>query len=214
MYSAIVISLFRASSDAIRGGADKILFADPKPELNGKTLADVAGELELSPAAAAQEVLRDGNVTVMNLDLYDNENTRRLAQEPWMMTCTDGVSPDPDAGLTHPRAYGGFPKKVELYVDPGGESDDGLITMAFAIRSFSGLAADFLDLTDRGYVREGLAADVVVLNRDGIAAPTTYEDPHRMATGVEHLFLNGERAIADGEVTGALAGRPLLRGIN
>ena len=91
-----------ASSNAmlqIRGGADKILFVDPRPELNGRTLAEVAAERELAPAEAVQDILRDGNASVMNLELYDDANTRRLAQEPWMMTCTDGRTPRPDQAI-------------------------------------------------------------------------------------------------------------------
>ena len=80
----------------IRGGADKILFVDPDPDLSGKTLAEVARERELPPADAVQDILRKDDASVMNLELYDAENTRRLAQESWMMTCTDGVTPRPD----------------------------------------------------------------------------------------------------------------------
>ena len=75
---------------AIRGGADKLLFADPRPELNGRTLAEVAAEWELPVPAAVRRILTAGNAAVMNLDLYDIENTRYLARQPWMMTCTDG----------------------------------------------------------------------------------------------------------------------------
>ena len=76
---------------AIRGGADHLLFADPRPDLNGRTLQDVADEWGMEAPAAARRILRDANAAVMNLGLYDIENVRHLAQLDWMMTCTDGA---------------------------------------------------------------------------------------------------------------------------
>jgi len=125
----------------IRGGAEKLLLADPRPELNGKTLAQVAEEWGLSAPEAARRILRDGNAVVMNLDLYDQNNTRVLAREPWMMTCTDGRTPRPDQPITHPRTFGAFPRKMRLFV-----FEEPLLTPEFAIRSFTGLAADFFKL--------------------------------------------------------------------
>ena len=101
---------------AIRGGADKLLFADPRPELNGRTLAAVAAEWELSIPAAVRRILSAGNAAVMNLDLYDIENTRYLARQPWMMTCTDGRTPSPTQNVTHPRVFGAFTRKIRQFV--------------------------------------------------------------------------------------------------
>ena len=93
---------------AIRGGADHILIVDQRADLNGKTLADVAVEWGLTAPEAARRILRDGNAAVMNLGLYDDENTRYLAGLAWMMTCTDGRDPGPSRPVTHPRAFGSF----------------------------------------------------------------------------------------------------------
>ena len=188
----------------IRGGAEKIRFADPRPELNGRTLAEVAAERRLSVPETVRAILADGNAWVMNLELYDLENTRFLATRPWMMTCTDGGTPLPGQDVTHPRAYGAFPRKIRLFVEEGGD-----ISMAFAVRSMSGLAADFLRLPDRGYIRVGQVADVAVFDRSRIDDPATYDEPHQMSRGLQHLFVNGRRAVTGGIATGALAGRPL-----
>lgn len=199
----------RSATDAmleVRGGAGKILFADPRPELNGKTLAEVAGELELPPAEAVQEILRVNNAVVMNLELYDAENTRVLAQQPWMMTCTDGRTPQPEQVITHPRTFGAFPMKMRLYV-----FDEPLLAPEFVIRSFSGLAADFYRLPDRGYLRDGYVADIVILDPDRYRDRATYEEPRLHAQGVVHVLVNGRFAIRDGEPSGALAGVPLAR---
>jgi len=203
--SAEIMRATRAMLE-IRGGAERIVFSDPRPRLNGKTLAEVARERELEPAAAVQELLRDGNASVMNRELYDHANTRRLAQEPWMMTCTDGRTPRPDQPITHPRAYGAFPMKLRLFV-----FEEPLLSPEFVIRSFSGLAADFYRLPDRGYVREGYVADVAVIDPHTYRDRATYEDPRRPAEGVEHLLVNGEFAIRDRVATGALAGKPIRR---
>lgn len=190
----------------IRGGADKILFVDPDPELNGKTLAQVSRERELEPAGAVQDILRSGNKGVMNLQLYDDANTERLAQEAWMMTCTDGRTPRPDQPITHPRTYGAFPKKMRMFV-----FENDLLTPEFVIRSFSGLAADFFRLHDRGYLREGYVADLVVLDPARYRDLATFESPRQYSEGVVHVLVNGQSAVRDGEATGVLAGLPLTR---
>jgi N-acyl-D-amino-acid deacylase len=190
----------------IRGGADKIMLVDPRPDLNGKTLADVAGERELSPAETVRWILRDGNAVVMNLELYDHNNTRRLAQEPWMMTCTDGRTPRPDQPITHPRTFGAFPKKMRHFV-----FEEELLAPEFMIRSFSGLAADFYRLPDRGYLRDGYVADIVVIDPDRYRDKATFENPRQLSEGVVHALVNGQFAIRDGETTGTLAGVPLRR---
>ncbi len=189
-----------------RGGADKILLVDERPELNGRTLADYAAQQELPVHEAVQAILRIDNATVMNLELYDHANTRRLAQEAWMMTCTDGRTPRPDQAISHPRTFGAFPMKVRLFVE-----EESVIDAAFALRSFSGLAADFLRLSDRGYLRPGYAADVVVLDPSRYRDRATYESPKVLAEGVEQLLVNGRFAIRDGQHTGELHGIPLLR---
>lgn len=190
----------------IRGGADKILFVEPEAGLNGRTLAEVAAERELSPAAAVQEILRSGNKGVMNLELYDHANTRRLAMEPWMMTCTDGRTPEPGQVITHPRTFGAFPMKMRLFA-----FEDGVLDVQTVIRSFSGLAADFFRLPDRGYLREGYVADVAVIDPARYRDLATLETPQRLAEGVEQLLVNGEFAIRDGSATGAMAGVPIER---
>ena len=191
---------------AIRGGADKLLFADPRPELNGRTLAAVAAEWELSIPAAVRRIITVGNAAVMNLDLYDIENTRYLARQPWMMTCTDGRTPSPTQNVTHPRVFGAFTRKLRQFV-----LDERIIAMPFAIRSMTGLAADFLHLDDRVYLRAGAIADIAVFDGDRIRDRATYDQPRQPAEGTVHVLVNGRFAIRDGDATGALAGQPIRR---
>ncbi len=193
---------------AMRGGPEKILFADPDPRLNGKTLAQVADEWGVGvPETVRRIVEENGNAKVMNLDLYDTENTRYLAQKPWMMTCTDGRTPAEGQDVVHPRVYGAFPKKLRDFA-----LEEDLISVPFAVRSFTGLAADFLRLPDRGYLREGMRADVVVLDLDRVRDRATFREPHQYAEGAVHVLLNGSFAVRDGEFTGAMAGHAIRLG--
>ena len=191
----------------IRGGAGRLLFADQRPDLNGKTLQDVADEWGLDAPATARRILREGNAAVMNLGLYDIENVRYLAQLDWMMTCTDGRDPGPTRPVTHPRAFGSFTKKIRDLV-----LDEQLITLPHTVRSMTGLAADFLGWPDHGYLREGYAADITVLDVGAVEDMATYENPHQYSRGTVHVLVNGTFAIRDGEATMALPGRALVRG--
>ena len=192
---------------AIRGGGERLLFADQRPELNGRTLAEVADEWGMEAPAAARRILRDGNAAVMNLGLYDGDNLRYLAGRDWMMTCTDGRDPGPTRPVTHPRAFGSFTKKIRDLV-----LDEELLALPFTIRSMTGLAADFLGWRERGYLREGYLADIAVLDLETLDDMATYENPHQYSRGTVHVLVNGVFAIRDGEATMVLAGRPLVRG--
>ena len=191
----------------IRGGPERILIVDERADLNGRTLAEVAVAWGMTAPEASRAILREGNASVMNLGLYDDENTRYLAGLAWMMTCTDGRDPGPTRPITHPRAYGSFTKKLKELV-----IDDDLITLPFAVRSMTGLAADFLGWTERGYLREGMMADIAVLDLTTLDDLATYEDPQQYSEGTAHLLVNGVFAIRDRAATLALAGTPLVRG--
>jgi N-acyl-D-amino-acid deacylase len=191
----------------IRGGAEKIRFVDERAELNGKTLAEVAQGWGIPVPQAVRRILADGNASVMNLELYDDANTRYLAQQEWMMTCTDGRAPPPGAEVVHPRPYGAFTKKLRWLV-----LEDSVISLPFAVRGMTSLASTFLGIPDRGLVRPGFYADLAVFDVAQVRDKATYENPHQYAEGTVHVLVNGAFAIRNGRHTGALAGRPILRG--
>jgi N-acyl-D-amino-acid deacylase len=190
----------------IRGGAEKIVFSDARPQYNGKNLAQIANELKLPVPATVRTILEGGNASVMNRDLYDLANIKFLSTRDWMMTCTDGGVPNPDVAITHPRSYGAFPRKLRWLV-----MEDSAITLPFAIRGFTGLPAQFLGLKDRGLVKEGYAADLVVFDLARLRDAATYEKPHQLSEGMVHVLVNGRFAIRDGRATNVLAGTPLVR---
>lgn len=205
--TAAVIDAQTREMLAIRGGADRLLFTGQRPSLGGRTLQDAADEWGLEPSEAVRRILRQGNAAVMNLGLYDIENIRYLAQLDWMMTCTDGRDPGPSQAVTHPRAFGSFTKKIRQLV-----LDEGLVTLPRAIRSMTGLAADFLGWTDRGYLRQGYYADVTILDLENVRDLATYEEPRQFSEGTVHVLVNGVFAVRDHEATMALAGKASVRG--
>jgi len=191
----------------IRGGASKIRFVDERAELNGKTLAQVAEGWRMPVPAAVRRILVGGNASVMNLELYDNENTRYLAAKDWMMTCTDGRTPPPGTEIVHPRPYGAFSLKLRAFA-----LDDSVITLPFAVRSMTSLATTFLGVPDRSLIRPGFYADLAVFDVARIRDRATYDNPHQYSEGTVHVLVNGEFALRDGKPTGGLAGKPVLRG--
>ncbi|MGH7477760.1 MAG: N-acyl-D-amino-acid deacylase family protein [Longimicrobiales bacterium] len=190
----------------LRGGAEKIMIVDPRPALNGRTLAQVASAWNLAVPQTVRRILREGEAAVMNLDLYDLENIRYLARQEWMMTCTDGRTPHPGQQIVHPRVYGAFTRKLRLFV-----YEDDVITLPFAVRGMSGLAAAFFNVPERGQIREGWFADIAVFDEARIRDRATFDDPHHYSEGTVHVLVNGRFAIRDGEPTGELAGRPVRR---
>jgi N-acyl-D-aspartate/D-glutamate deacylase len=106
--------------------------------------------------------------------------------------------------MLHPRNYGTFPRKIGRYA-----IEDKIVTLEQAIRSASGLPADILRLPERGYLKPGFYADVVVFEPQSFRDTATFDKPHQYATGVRYLFVNGVLAISDGKSTGELAGRAL-----
>jgi N-acyl-D-amino-acid deacylase len=192
---------------AIRSGAEKIRFVDERKDLNGKNLQQVADSLRLPVPAAVRKILEGGNASVMNMDLYDLANIRYLSRMDWMMTCTDGRNVGPDIAITHPRPYGAFTRKLRMLA-----IDDSVITLPFAVRGMTSLAATFLGIRDRGLVRVGFAADLAVFDVPKIRDRATYDDPKQHSEGTVHVLVNGRFAIRNGKATGVLAGEPLLRG--
>lgn len=193
------------------GSPDRVLLVEFKSEplkaLTGKTLAEVA--------RLRGETVTD---TIMNLVLEDQsrvgtvyfmmseDNVRKQIQLPWLSFGSDAASMAPELPFTrssaHPRAYGNFARLLGRYV-----RDEKVISLADAIRKLSGLPATNLELDRRGFIREGMFADVVVFDPASIADHATFEQPHQYATGMKHVFVNGVAVLKDGEHTGAKPGR-------
>jgi N-acyl-D-aspartate/D-glutamate deacylase len=192
---------------ARRGGAARIQFRyhDADHGIEGRLLSDVAAARGTDPVDAAIAIIRAGGAGIVSFNM-DARDVEHLMRQPWMMTSSDGDLVTPSRGVPHPRVYGAFPRKIRMYV-----VERGVVTLAEAIRSMTSLPATVFAIPGRGLVREGLIADVVVFDLATVADRATYADPHRLSEGMVHVFVNGTRAVADGQCTGARAGRVLHR---
>ena len=185
------------------GGADTyVIERASDTRLEGRTLEEAAAMLGVSaPEVAIALELTDAQVTQFHMA---EEDVVAILRRDFTATSTDGTIPTFGAGTPHPRSYGAFPRKIRTYV-----LDRGVISLPFAIRSMTGLAAEILRLEDRGTIRPGAWADIVVFDLRTIRDRATYRDPHRYSEGIELVLVNGIAVVDSGRVTGARPGRIL-----
>lgn len=174
-----------------------------RPAWVGKRLSEIAQQEDVSPLEMAIRISQTGGASIVNFSMSE-EDVRHVMQRPWVATASDGRAQLPNANKPHPRSYGTFARKLGHY-----SIREKVLPLREAVRSASGLPADILGITDRGYVREGLAADLVVFDPDAFLDRATFTEPHRYSTGVEYVFVNGRPAVFEGQPTGALAGKAL-----
>lgn len=196
-------------------GPEKTILAAFKNEtlkpLTGKTLAEVAALRGQTPEEAAMDlVIADGSRVGTIYFLMSEDNIRRQIRLPWMSFGSDAESQAPEGPFLksnpHPRAYGTFARLLGRYV-----RDERLIPLAEAVRRLSALPADNLGLRDRGRLKKGYFADVVVFDPAVVQDHATFDRPHQYATGMVHVFVNGVQVLKDGEHTGATPGQ-VVRG--
>jgi N-acyl-D-amino-acid deacylase len=199
----------------LTGSPERVLLvgfkADSLKRHTGRTLAAVAAEYGLSPEEMAIElVIRDGSRVGTVYFLMNEDNVRRQVQLPYMTFGSDGGALAPEGvflrSSTHPRAYGNFARLLGRYV-----RDERLIPLEAAVRKLSGLPAEHLQLRRRGKLGTGYHADIVVFDPATIGDRATFEEPHQLATGVRHVYVNGVPVVQDGRHTGATPGR-VVRG--
>ena len=182
-----------------RGGANSLLIISSREkEIVGKTLEQIAKDRSEQPVEAALQIIKTGGAGVASFNMRDDDLENFMRQD-WVMTCSDGST-------GHPRKYGTFPRKLRDYV-----FDDPVITLPFAIRSSTSLTADTFGLKDRGLIRKGYFADIVVFDPKTIRDLATFTDPQVLSTGVRYLIVNGKLAVSDGQIQNVLAGLPLHR---
>ena len=176
---------------------------------DGKLLSDIASDLGRSwPETIVDLMLGEGrDLSKINFTMSE-DNVRMQIQRPWVIIGTDagGVDPDSSKSVVHPRAYGSYPRILGRYV-----RELKLFTLEEAVRKMSGAVAARLGLRDRGLLREGMFADVVIFDDTTIIDLATPEAPHQISRGVDRVFVNGVQVVRDGRHTGATPGR-VLRG--
>jgi N-acyl-D-aspartate/D-glutamate deacylase len=192
------------SLDGREGGkALRIARYSSKPAWQGKDIQAIADAEKKSPVEIAVEIERNGGAQIVNFGMSE-EDVRLIMKQPWVATASDGGAQVPASTVPHPRSYGTFPRKIGNFAIA-----EKLIPVELALRSASGLPADVLRLPERGYLKPGYYADVVLLDPETYRDRATYDKPHTYATGVVYLWVNGKPAIEKGKFTGTLAGRAL-----
>jgi N-acyl-D-amino-acid deacylase len=195
--------------------ADKVLlvgFRNPRlRELTGKTLAEVATLRGASVEDTIMDlVVEDDSRVQCVFFTMSEDNVRRAVGLPWMSFCSDAGSLAAEGVFlrtsTHPRAYGAFARLLAKYV-----RDEHVLSLEEAVRRLSGFPASVLGLSRRGLLAPGYFGDVVVFDPAAIQDHATFEKPHQYATGVQHVFVNGQQVLRNAEHTGALPGRVVRR---
>lgn len=195
------------------GSPDKIMLVGFKTEklkpLTGKTLAEVAKMRGNDPIDTAMDLIAEDESRIGTIYyLMSEENVKKEIAKPWVTFGSDEASQAPEGNFLksnpHPRAYGNFARVLGKYV-----RDEKVITLSEAVRRLTSQPAANLGLQDRGSLKEGMFADVVVFDPARIADRATFEKPHQYAVGMKHVFVNGAHVLKDGEHTGAKPGRAL-----
>ncbi|HET9035043.1 MAG TPA: D-aminoacylase [Myxococcaceae bacterium] len=191
-----IVVLFALSQDAKR--------------YEGKTLTEVAKERATSPAAALVDLVLMDSASTFALRFVASEfDLREALRQPWVSIGVDASADAPDGPLgpesTHPRAFGSMARLLGTYA-----REEKLFTVEEAVRKVTSGAARRLGLTDRGLLRPGMMADVVIFDPAKVKDVATYANPKRFPEGIETVLVNGRPVLVDGVRTEARPGRPLL----
>jgi N-acyl-D-amino-acid deacylase len=190
---------------ARRGGAETLMISryTVNPSFEGQRLSTLAAKAGVAPEEYALQLLEKGDASLVSFNMSEGD-IESIMQQPWTMTCTDGDLVRMGQGVPHPRAYGAFARKLKRYV-----SERGAVDIAAAIRSMTTLPATVFALKDRGQLRAGAIADVLIFDVSKVNDAATYEKPHQLSQGFDDIIVNGEIARRNGAFTAALAGRVL-----
>jgi N-acyl-D-amino-acid deacylase len=193
------------------GGIGKVepdavtIASTPKhPEWEGLNLVEIGELLGTTPRAAADHIVADTNgMALCVLEMMSEDDVRTVLSHPMTMIGSDGV---PAPGKPHPRLWGTFPRVLGRYA-----REHGVLSFTEAVRRMTSLPASMFGLTDRGTVREGAFADLVVLDPTTIADVATYREPEQPPAGINAVVVNGTVVARDNQHTGARPGRALRR---
>jgi N-acyl-D-amino-acid deacylase len=190
-----------------RGGPASILIAHfrPDPSLEGRTLEQIATARTQDPVLAALHLIARQAPSIVSFNMSEDD-IAHFMQQPYTMTSTDGGLVAMGEGKPHPRNYGSFPRKLARYV-----RERGTITLEHAIRSMTSLPATVFGMKDRGIIRAGAAADLVIFDPAKVMERSTYTDPHQLAEGIDIVMVNGVVVKEGATFTDALPGKVLRK---
>lgn len=182
-----------------RGGAKSLLITGGSDRsLVGKTLEDIAKARNADPILTAIEIIMAGGAGVASFNMNEDDIAQFMRQ-PWVMTGSDGSD-------GHPRKYGTYPRKLHEYV-----LTKHVLTLEEMVQRSSHDVAAAFQMGQRGTLATGWFADIIVMDTAKVAARSTYEEPQRLAEGMQYVLVNGKVAVNDGKLTGVLAGRGVRR---
>ncbi|MCD6352803.1 MAG: D-aminoacylase, partial [Proteobacteria bacterium] len=209
----------------------EILFHNPEPEfwdnviiatvkneknryLEGKTLTEIAAQKKRDPWDVLYKLLREEELNVSaNFFFMSEENLKQILSKEYCMIGTDSaarsVSGILSRGKPHPRGFGTYPRILHRWTGPG-----KLFSMETAIHKMTGLPAKKIGLDNRGIIRTGYFADLVVFNPSAVKDQADYGNPFQCPVGIEHVFVNGEEIVTDGKITGKKPGKILRKRTN
>ena len=187
------------------GGAQNITITqcEKHRDFEGKTLEAVAKANHVTPVAMFSRIVKDGGASIICKAMRDDD-IKTFFQQPWVAVASDG-----GIGMQHPRGAGTFPRVLGVYV-----RERKWVTLEEAIRKMTSLPASRLGLKDRGEIKTGAFADLVLFDPNTVKDNSTFAEPFKTATGIEKVFVNGQIVWEDGKSTGAKPGRVLERPLN
>jgi len=195
------------------GSPEKILLNGFKSEklksLTGKSLAEIAKLRGNDPVETLMDLIAEDESRIDCIYfLMSEENVKKEIAKPWVSFGSDEASQTPEGNFLksncHPRAYGNFTRVLGKYA-----REEKILTLEEAIRKLSGLPATNLGLDHRGFVQDGMFADVVIFDPATVGDRATFDKPHQYSVGMKHVFVNGAQVLKDGEHTGAKPGRAI-----
>lgn len=191
-----IIKGITQSIQARTADPSKLVLASSDQELNGQSLADLAKKWDITPEEVVIKVCLAGAPAVHSFMMTEDDIERFMLQ-PWIMTGSDG-------GSGHPRAFGSFARVIEEYV-----FKRQIMSLSQAIYKSSFLTAQTMQITERGLIKEGYYADIVLFDPNKIRAQSTYLDGEQLAIGVSYVLVNGQMAIDEGQLQDGLHGKAL-----
>jgi N-acyl-D-amino-acid deacylase len=190
-----------------RNGPDAVLIASYAADrsLAGKTLTDIAKMKGVTPVKAAIDMMAAGNASIVSFNMSEAD-IEAIMKAPFTMASSDGGLTMPGVGFPHPRDYGAFARRLAVYVH-----DRKVVPLEFAIHSMTSLPATVFKIADRGVLRPGAFADVIVFDPATVRDTATYAEPQKLAEGVSDVLVNGVPVRLNGKFTDATPGRVLRR---
>jgi N-acyl-D-amino-acid deacylase len=188
-----------------RGGPASIVMSSGRGAtgLSGQSLEQIAKARGVTPEQAATDIVLAGGASIVSFNMSEDD-IAAIMRQPWTMGSSDGDLTAPGPNQTHPRNNGAFARRIARYV-----RERGTVSLEHAIRTMTSLPAAVFGFADRGEIRAGAFADLVVFDLAKVQDRATYQSPHQMSDGFDWVLVNGQVARGEGQFTGARGGRVL-----